>query len=146
MDKLIAYFNEHYTDMTLHYSTPSHYIEDLQRENIKWPTKYDDMFPYADGPDAFWSGFFSCWANDKSYIRRGSHSLHSANKLYALKVIQQDVEDQTIKDVLKAKYELMDAMGVNQHHDAVTGTGKQAVADEYAQRVFKAMEKNNQVY
>jgi hypothetical protein len=35
---------------------------------------------------------------------------------------------------------------VNQHHDAVTGTGKQAVANDYAFRIFKSMQINNQPY
>jgi hypothetical protein len=32
----------------------------------------------------------------------------------------------------------MDAMGVNQHHDAAPGTAKQYVADDYALRIEKA--------
>jgi len=34
----------------------------------------------------------------------------------------------------------MTALGVYQHHDAVTGTAKQAVADDYATSLYKAME------
>ena len=41
---------------------------------------------------------------------------------------------------------MMDAMGVLQHHDAVTGTGKQYVADTYNSILFKAMHQNNQVF
>ena len=37
-------------------------------------------------------------------------------------------------------------MGVNQHHDAVTGTGKQAVANDYAWRIYKSLQNTNQVY
>ena len=48
LNNLITYFNDHYDDMTLLYSTPSQYIDALKEENIEWPVKYDDMFPYAD--------------------------------------------------------------------------------------------------
>lgn len=41
---------------------------------------------------------------------------------------------------------MLDVIGINEHHDAVTGTGKQAVANDYAHRVFVGMEKNNKVY
>lgn len=41
---------------------------------------------------------------------------------------------------------MLDVLGINQHHDAVTGTGKQAVADDYAWRIYKAMKINNVEY
>ena len=37
---------------------------------------------------------------------------------------------------------MLDEMGIYQHHDAATGTAKQYVADDYATRLFKAMQKN----
>ena len=45
-----------------------------------------------------------------------------------------------------ASIEMQDALGINQHHDAVTGTAKQAVADDYASRLFKGMERSNIEY
>ena len=48
LDELLSYFNEHYDDITVLYSTPSQYINALKEEEIEWPVRYDDMFPYAD--------------------------------------------------------------------------------------------------
>lgn len=48
LEKTISYFNEKYDDITLLYSTPSEYIDALQEEQVKWPVRHDDMFPYAD--------------------------------------------------------------------------------------------------
>lgn len=146
VDKLIIHFNAKYPDITLLYSTPSDYIDAIKTLDVEWPTKYDDMFPYADGDTSYWTGYFTSRSNDKSYIRRGSHNLMASNKLYALKAIDQTTEQTTIDAMLSASHKMFDAMGVNQHHDAVTGTGKQAVANEYAQRIFKSMESNNLVY
>lgn len=77
VDKLIKGFNARYSDMQLMYSTPSMYIDAIAG-NAQWPTKYDDMFPYADNPLSFWTGYFTSRANDKGYIRRASHNLHGA--------------------------------------------------------------------
>ena len=89
LDKLIKYFNLQYTDMQLQYSTPSMYVDAIGAENVKWPTKYDDMFPYADNPLAFWTGYFTSRANDKGYVRRASHNMHAAQMLYGLEMIDQ---------------------------------------------------------
>jgi lysosomal alpha-mannosidase len=35
---------------------------------------------------------------------------------------------------------LREAMGIMQHHDAITGTEKQHVADDYARTMAKALE------
>lgn len=37
---------DEYKHIKLIYSTPSKYVDSIAAENIKWPTKYDDMFPY----------------------------------------------------------------------------------------------------
>ena len=41
---------------------------------------------------------------------------------------------------------MLDAMGIYQHHDAVTGTAKQAVADYYYKHTESAMKKSNEIY
>ena len=40
----------------------------------------------------------------------------------------------------------MDVVGVVQHHDGITGTGKQHTADDYVHRIFKGIEATNPVY
>jgi hypothetical protein len=40
---------------------------------------------------------------------------------------------------------MLDAMGINQHHDAVTGTAKQFVADDYNRRLHKSISTNKKV-
>ena len=89
-DKLINYFNENVgleNNIELIYSTPSMYVDAIAAENIEWPTKYDDLFPYADDENSYWTGYFSSRANDKGYMRRASQTLHSSNKLFSLAAI-----------------------------------------------------------
>lgn len=48
LEKMMNYINSHYPDVTMMYSTPSNYVDAVNALNVEWPTKYDDMFPYAD--------------------------------------------------------------------------------------------------
>jgi hypothetical protein len=75
------------TNIELIYSTPSMYVDAIKKKNISWTTRYDDLFPYADNENSFWTGYFSSRANDKKYMRDASHTLHSSNKLFALNSI-----------------------------------------------------------
>lgn len=104
------------------------------------------MFPYADYAEAYWTGYFTSRANSKSQVRFSQANLHASNKLFAAKVIDQEATDSEIEDVLNAKETMMDAMGINQHHDAITGTARQLVADNYAELISGAMEVNNSPY
>ena len=45
-----------------------------------------------------------------------------------------------------ASKHMLDAMGVYQHHDAISGTAKQRVADDYVRLLDRAIGHNNWVY
>ena len=93
MDRIIEYINENYKDeYELRYSTPSEYIDALAAmENVKWPTKYDDLFPYSDQSgdlkSCFWTGYFTSKANLKGQIRETSSYTHAANALFTERVL-----------------------------------------------------------
>lgn len=113
----------HY-NVTIGYSTPSQYIKAISEQNLEWPTRYFDMFPYADVPEDYWTGYFSSRPNSKKFIRDGSANFHASNKYYSAKVIDQKSTDQEIEDALVMRLVMQDALGVSQHHDAITGTEK----------------------
>jgi alpha-mannosidase len=111
---MIEYMNSHHGDKYhLKYSTPSDYVDSVFAHNISWPTKYDDMFPYADNPDAYWTGYFSSRPNDKEYIRRASYNFHASSQLFAKTVIDQSTSDEQIKKIIDAKWEMLDDIGIN---------------------------------
>lgn len=72
-------------------------------------------------------------------MRDASHILHSSNKLFAMASIDQKTSDEEINSMLEAKAVMMDVVGVIQHHDGISGTGKQHVADDYTKRISKAI-------
>lgn len=87
IDNMIEYMNEHYSDKYLFkYSTPSDYVDALQKYEVEWPTKYDDMMPYSDGPDSVWVGYFSNRPNSKQNVRKTSHIMEATAQLNAEKM------------------------------------------------------------
>jgi len=126
-DNLIEYWNANImsqTNIELKYSTPSMYIDAVAAQDIAWPTRYDDMFPYADQDDSYWTGYFTSKANSKKFIRDGGRTLNSSNKLFALAALDVDTTDAEIQTYEDMKYKMMDVVGITQHHDAVTGTAR----------------------
>ena len=119
------YINSKYDDVNLFYSTPYDYIHAIHQINIEWPTKYDDLFPYSDNFNSYWTGFFTSRANLKGYVREVSKDLNSQSIFLALDYLING--EQTFSSFEN----LFRTMGVLQHHDAITGTEKQFVANFY---------------
>jgi hypothetical protein len=70
---MISWMNDKHGDQyKFVYSTPSQYVDALDKRNIEWPTKYDDGFPYAERAQDYWTGYFTSRANLKEYIRKAS--------------------------------------------------------------------------
>ncbi|KAL5754442.1 hypothetical protein ACOSP7_022662 [Xanthoceras sorbifolium] len=125
MDKLIHYVNKDGRVNAL-YSTPSLYTDAKNAANISWPLKTDDYFPYADRADAYWTGYFTSRPSFKGYIRMLSGYYLAARQLEFLAGKRSPGP---------TTFSLGDALGIAQHHDAVTGTAKQHTTDDYAKRL-----------
>ncbi len=133
--------------MTLIYSTPGMYLDAIKKQNLSYPVKYDDMFPYADSPNDYWTGYFTSRANSKGQIREGQANLHASNKVYSMKVLDGAATENEISNILDSQFSMLDSLGIYQHHDAATGTAKQHVADDYNLRMYNSMMRtNNPVY
>ena len=130
LDKLIKHtnMNTNKHGVRLIYSTPSCYLKALHDEDIMWPQKSDDFFPYASDPHAYWTGYFTSRPSSKRMIRDASALLHVAKQLAT--------RNDTFKSALEP---LAHAVSVTQHHDAVTGTEKQYVAEDYHFRLAEGM-------
>ena len=135
LDKLIFYVNQRQQNgskVNIFYSTTACYLYSLNRANTTWTVKYDDFFPYAHRPHSFWTGYFTSRAALKNYVRRANNYMQAVRQLAVLAQLNSTVTSPAL-DTLER------AMGVAQHHDAVSGTERQHVANDYAKRLSKGM-------
>ncbi|CAJ1787433.1 unnamed protein product [Sphenostylis stenocarpa] len=125
LDKLIHYVNKDGRVNAL-YSTPSIYTDAKYATSESWPIKTDDFFPYADRANGYWTGYFTSRPAIKRYVRLMSGYYLAARQLeyYRGRVNSGPNTDS-----------LADALAIAQHHDAVTGTEKQHVANDYSKRL-----------
>ena len=131
MDKIRNYFNKNQDKFGINilYSTPSCYLKSLNDAELSWPRKTDDFFPYASDPHAYWTGYFTSRSSLKGMIRSANSLLQSCKQLHAMAGGLTDPRLEAAKR----------SVAVNQHHDAVTGTAKQHVTDDYALRLARGM-------
>ncbi|KAF9622794.1 hypothetical protein IFM89_034029 [Coptis chinensis] len=125
MDKLIHYVNKDGRVNAL-YSTPSIYTDAKNAANGGWPLKTDDYFPYADYPHSYYTGYFSSRPALKRYIRMLS-GYYLAARQFEFLVGRRSSGPHS--------FSLGDALGIAQHHDAVTGTSPQHTTDDYLKRL-----------
>ncbi|XP_023924146.1 alpha-mannosidase At3g26720 [Quercus suber] len=125
MDKFIHYVNEDGRVNAL-YSTPSIYTDAKYATKEKWPLKTEDFFPYADHPNAYWTGYFTSRPAFKGYVRMMSGYYLAARQLEFFKGRNKSGPNTDA---------LADALAIAQHHDAVSGTEREHVAADYAKRL-----------
>jgi alpha-mannosidase len=142
------FFGPQFDHVNIFYSSPEYYTkckyEEMQvsspKENsgesipqkVSVSIKEDDFFPYSDSEHSFWTGYFTSRTGFKRMERVASAFLMAARQIEALQDYNTTNEQNTCEASI---FQLADAAGVAQHHDGVSGTAKQHVANDYAKRL-----------
>eukprot|EP00392_Amoebophrya_sp_AT5.2_P015880 g16103.t1 len=125
-DELIRRVNAKYgSEMSLFYSNMEDYVAAKKMEEEQAAgVENTDFFPYADRPHGYWTGYFSSRPALKRMIREFSNYFQIFKTFAALSGVKNP-----------KLLNFADAMGIAQHHDAVTGTEKQHVTFDYQKRL-----------
>jgi hypothetical protein len=145
-------FSPRFDEVNIFYSSPEYYTKCKYEELIKsrnqnigeandasssndveYGVKMDDFFPYSDREHGFWTGYFTSRASLKRQERVASSFLLAARQIESL--LDFDGNPSDPKKSYGSFHELEDAVGVLQHHDGVSGTAKQHVANDYSKRL-----------
>lgn len=149
VDKLLNYINSRPEfGVTIKYSTPSDYIKAMRAEAATYPIKNDDFFPYADNAHSFWTGYFTSRVALKGFVRDFSRFTQTARKhISELKMSDTNsVVRNNSKNIEQTIFGMEMALGILQHHDAVAGTAKQKVTDDYVATSLRSIDAFNTLY
>ena len=142
LDKLIHYVNMNGT-VNAFYSTPSVYTDEKKKWRGSYEVRKDDIFPLADNPHHYWSGYFTSRPSLKRQVRVATNLLFAARQLEIVaNVTAADVAMPTAKRSPPVGDSWTDSLegtvGVATHHDGMSGTERQDVSDDYSMRMSES--------
>lgn len=106
-----------------------------------FPSLSGEFFPYSDRKDHHWTGFFSTRAFFKRFARRLEVALRAAeiHATLAATVPAFRLGLKSDTGPLPALTDARRALGLFMHHDAITGTSKEHVMQDYGQRLDRGL-------
>ncbi|XP_008324416.1 alpha-mannosidase 2 [Cynoglossus semilaevis] len=150
--KLFDYFDQHpELHVKARFGTLSDYFQSLHRRlssRGETPPKLGgDFFTYADRDDHYWSGYFTSRPFYKRLDRMLEAVLRGTEILFSLTLAEmrrfrgngQLVEGFPAKEHFQRLTEGRRNLALFQHHDAVTGTAREAVVVDYGTRLFHSI-------
>ncbi|KAL0232683.1 hypothetical protein GEMRC1_011430 [Eukaryota sp. GEM-RC1] len=131
-DILISYVNENFENFNLFYSSPDRYFQDVEASNSisDLLTVSGSFLPHADSVTTYWSGYYSTQPNLKKYLRilENRKHLFDTISLFFPK-FSTSPNNSGIAKVVNDNISLL------QHHDAITGTCRTDVVENYIEKL-----------
>lgn len=142
IETLMNYMNKKYPDQVeIKYSTVESYFNEIEKEIKDKKNEFlrytSDFLPYVE--NGIWTGYFTSRPYIKGKIRESSILFSISSKLYTEFTLNQQIENP--HSYYSKQEDLQHAIALTQHHDAVTGTAKTYVNDDYLKIIAKG-EKN----
>ena len=131
MEKLIDYVNSNKTyNATMIWSTLGDYVTAVNKLNLTWNVERAPLFNYVDSPHKWWTGYFTSRPSLKLYARSRELIQRTAEQFYFY-AKQMNFSNFDFSNAIRNITKLRDSVGVVQHHDAITGTEKDPVSQDY---------------
>jgi len=146
IEKLMSFVNTADMGIKLVYSTPSRYFEKVFEQVNEWPLyENQDFFPYADGDYAYWTGYFTSRPYLKGFIRDAGNYLVTVSKelFEVIATSKKSKSYEGLKGMIDSNIErlfsLREYLAICQHHDAVAGTARELVSEDYIDMLKRSL-------
>jgi lysosomal alpha-mannosidase len=141
IERVMGEINSHSSiyQATIKYSNLYDYFETVKAElpTSSLPIRSGDFFPYADNRESYWTGFYTSRSTSKALARLSDAYIRLAELLQMQAYL-------STKDINLLQSEELDHLrrwnGIMQHHDAVTGTEKLHVAQDYQLQIARSID------
>jgi hypothetical protein len=157
MDRLIEHMNANKDTygMSVRYSTLSDYFSAVaSTSSVSHPVLTGDFFPYADNEDSYWIGYYTTRPVLKQKSRKLNHILRACESLLVLvrssphstldtqrRELSRGYWEEKFKEVERARMET----ALFLHHDAITGTSRTNVVQDYLSRMDSSSNQLNEI-
>ncbi|OXU30485.1 hypothetical protein TSAR_013555 [Trichomalopsis sarcophagae] len=139
--KLFDYMNsDRQMNVQIQFGTLSDYFEAVrsQKSIEEYPSLSGDFFTYSDRDDHYWSGYYTSRPFHKRLDRVLIGSLRGAELLSTIAWMKGN--DHLIEDKMASRLDVARRWhSIFQHHDGVTGTARDHVVIDYAQKMIVAL-------
>ncbi|VDL77341.1 unnamed protein product [Nippostrongylus brasiliensis] len=136
LQRLFDEINKRDENIRIRFGTVSAYFDELEASykssRTTPPSLTGDFFPYQTSHE--WTGYYSTRPFFKAQERRLLWMLHTADLLFALRH-QQLPKTKEISELLKKARRVLLLF---QHHDAITGTSRKHVMQDYSKQLHEA--------
>ncbi|XP_054262638.1 alpha-mannosidase 2 isoform X2 [Macrosteles quadrilineatus] len=137
--RLFDYMNNvPHLNVQAQFGTLSDYFDAIQREKPveQYPSLSGDFFTYADRDDHYWSGYYTSRPFYKRMDRVLQDYLRSADLVSSEAWLRGLQLSPALRDML---HTARSSLALFQHHDGVTGTAKDHVVQDYANKMLLAI-------
>ena len=137
-------YNAHVT-----FGTLTDYFTEVKRRMKKFRTLTGDFFVYSDifseGRPAYWSGYYTTRPYMKRLSRQLASQLRTAEILYTAMVHSPAAAEMVSTKQTELLYDYLaqarQNLGLFQHHDAITGTSRSFVMQDYGMKLLEGVKR-----
>ena len=115
----------------MEYGTPSDYFNKLNTIEKRFEMRDKDYLPYWAGPVNWWTGYYTSRPQLKQFCRYLDHFQRSSEAIFAIARLISPNLDLNWENLFEKLESVRKVQGVMQHHDAITGTMREIVHEDY---------------